>query len=125
MKSAQFLPACLAVGIILVHPIADVGAAEIKKANNNTILTTAASWSPASVPGANDTAVWDNTVSTAANCTNGVLVAASATWGGIRISNPAVAITITNGGTLRTTTNGAGGIDMSGATVDFTFFPQL
>src|SRR5208283_5185535 len=71
-------------------------AANIQKTNNATSLDQGASWVGGIAPGTSDLAVWDSTVSTAANCTN--TLAAPVSWGGIQVSNPAVAVKVqTNG----------------------------
>ncbi|HEX9048401.1 MAG TPA: hypothetical protein VF988_15345, partial [Verrucomicrobiae bacterium] len=93
-------------------------ASVIVKTNNATALNLAASWTNNVVPGASDVAQWDATVGNVNNTTN--VLGGSMTWSGIKLVNPAGAITIiTNpaGGTL---TLGAAGIDMSSATADLT-----
>lgn len=90
------------------------------KADNNLSLDQPASWTNnnGSTPQSSDWAIWDAHVATPANCTN-ENIGSSASWGGIRVLNPAAAITITNTG--KTLTLGSLGIDMneSNTTVDF------
>ncbi len=80
------------------------------KANNNTALQTGGSWVSGTVPGAGDNAIWNSTVSTAANCTN--TLGSALTWKGIAITNPAAPVQI-NGSTTLTLNNG---INMASAT---------
>lgn len=89
-------------------------AAVIVKANNASNLNLPESWVGGSVPGTNDVAQWDSTV-TAAN-TN--LLGADMSWAGIRVINPGGVPQINAGNTLAL---GAAGIDMSTATFGFTF----
>ena len=88
------------------------------KADNNNYLNNGSSWVSGAAPSSSQWAVWNSTVATPANCTNAL--GGNVTWGGIQISNPSVAVNITNGSTL--TLNGVGGvgIDMSSASVDLT-----
>lgn len=88
-------------------------AAVIVKTNNATALNVAGSWTNNAVPGASDIAQWDSVVSDANNTTN--TLGATMTWGGIKIINPIAKLQINAGNSL---TNGASGIDMTGATVD-------
>ncbi len=86
----------------------------IVKANNNFSLDQAASWTNNAAPGGTNIAVWDSTVTTAANCTNALN--ANANWGGILIQNPVAPVMIpaVSTGTLSL---GANGIDLSAANV--------
>ncbi|HEU6448693.1 MAG TPA: autotransporter-associated beta strand repeat-containing protein, partial [Verrucomicrobiae bacterium] len=86
------------------------------KTNNADVLNLATSWTNNAVPGVSDVAQWDNTVSDAGN-TTGVLGAATE-WYGINILDPVGPIVIANDGNALTL--GAGGIDMSAATVGLT-----
>jgi autotransporter-associated beta strand protein len=84
---------------------------EVAKANNTNALSLTSSWSGGAVPGTNDVAVWNNTV-TAANSTD---LGDNLSWAGIRIVNPGGLVTISNSGGS-TLTLGSLGIDMSAAT---------
>src|SRR2546423_3956841 len=61
-------------------------AAEIKRSNNTGNLSTTGVWTGGVVPGPNDVAVWDNTVSTVGRCTNNL--GTDLSWSGIKILNP-------------------------------------
>jgi len=80
------------------------------KANNNTALQLGASWVSGTAPGSGDNAIWNSTVSTAADCTN--TLDRAVTWNGIVVSNPAAPVSI--GGSAALTLNN--GINLSGAT---------
>lgn len=84
-------------------------AADITKADNLDNLTLGSSWVGTIAPGINDVAVWNNTFTG----TNSTLLGANASWSGIRIADPAGAVTIGSGSTL---TLGSGGIQMGAAT---------
>jgi autotransporter-associated beta strand protein len=84
------------------------------KANNNSNLELGASWSSGNAPVATNNAVWDATVSVAANCTN--TLGTAVTWGGITISNPAAPVYV-SGNTTLTLNNG---INLAGAGVNLT-----
>ena len=86
--------------------------AERVKANNTTALNLASSWVGGVVPAIGDTAVWDDTVTSA----NAVSMGANAHWNRLKILDPGGDVTINN----NTLTLGAGGIDMSSATRDLT-----
>ncbi len=103
----------LLLALSLATAIAPVHAATITKLDNTNNLNLATSWSGGVVPGANDIAFWDSTV-TGPNTT---LLGANLTLGGIRLTNPGGAVTISAGSTL---TLLGGGIDMSAATQDLT-----
>jgi autotransporter-associated beta strand protein len=94
---------------------ARVGADQIK-ANNNVGLELAGSWVSGVAPGGGDDAIWNSTVSSADNCTNTLDSAVS--WLGIVIDNPSAPVVITGDTYL---TNGAHGINMSGASVNFSY----
>jgi fibronectin-binding autotransporter adhesin len=82
------------------------------KANNEQNLDDPLSWSGLLVPGPDDIAVWNSTV-TAPNTTQFL---SDLSWSGLRIANPGGLVTI--GGT--TLTLGRNGIDLSTATADLT-----
>ncbi|MDB6067592.1 MAG: Carbohydrate binding family 6 [Pedosphaera sp.] len=84
------------------------------KANNNSNLELGGSWSSGIAPVGTNNAVWDGTVTTAANCTN--TLGSTVTWGGIIVSNPAAPVYIT-GNTTLTLSNG---INLANATVNLT-----
>ncbi len=84
------------------------------KADNNNNLETGTSWIGGVVPGGSDYVIWNATVATPANCNN--TLGSTATWRGIIVSNPAVAINI-NGNTTLTLSNG---INLASAMVDLT-----
>ncbi len=84
------------------------------KADNNNNLESGTSWVGGVTPGGSDYAIWNATVATPANCNN--TLGSTATWRGIIISNPAVAINI-NGNTTLTLSNG---INLASAMVDLT-----
>jgi len=93
-------------------------AGQFVKVNNTDALNLATSWTNNAVPGAADIAQWDNTITDPNNATD--ILGASASWGGIKILNPAGPVTIITNSGGNTLTLGAGGIDMSGATADLT-----
>lgn len=101
---------CLAVAAVFAATSAH--SAVFSKANNTQALNLAASWTNNAVPGVSDIAQWDNNV-TALNTTNAL--GANLSWGGIKIVNPGSTVNIGAGNTV---TNGASGIDMTGATAD-------
>lgn len=88
-------------------------AQEIIKANNTDALNLTTSWVGGSVPGTDNVAVWDSTVTAA----NTVSLGADPSWQGVRIANPGGLVTIGTAGTL---TLGSAGIDMSAATQNLT-----
>ena len=88
-------------------------AATVTKLDNTDNLNLSTSWTAGVIPGANDIALWDNTVTSA----NSTVLGANLTFGGIQITNPAGLVTIGAGNTL---TLGTGGIDMSSASQDLT-----
>ena len=87
----------------------------IVKADNADDLNLSTSWVGSVVPGPEDMARWDATV-TGPNTT---VLGADTTWRGMQIANPAGLVTINAGNTL---TLGAAGtdIDLSAATADLT-----
>jgi hypothetical protein len=91
-------------------------AATINKSATGTELTDGASWGGAA-PGSGDVATW-----TGASLGAGLTLGSAASWSGISVAGAASAIGVTGAGTL---TLGAGGIDMSGASVNLTWAPPL
>lgn len=106
----QTLPLLLAA--IALHTLS-VEAADITKANNADNLNLGSSWVGGNVPTSADVALWNSTITVA----NSTLLGADTNWSGIRIADPAGAITIGAGNNL---TLGASGIDMSAATTNLT-----
>jgi autotransporter-associated beta strand protein len=91
---------------VLVTIFAPVGALAVNliKADNNTDLGLAGSWTNNVVPSTTDILIWDSTVATPANCTNTGGV--SLNVGGIVVSNPAADVKITVGGGVNLGTSG-------------------
>ena len=104
---------CLAgeIASCLAAMIAPAYGVSLTKADNATALGTASSWVENTVPGVADTLLWDATVTTAntVSATNGSVV------GGLKITNPggAVSISVTSNG--QWTFNNNAMIDMSSA----------
>jgi len=94
-------------------------AGTVQKANNANLLNDPNSWVQLGAPGSSDIAQWDSTVTSA----NTVGLGASASWGGILVTNPGGNVTITNDG--NTLTLGANGIDQSVATKDLYLYCPL
>ncbi|WP_075090214.1 hypothetical protein [Verrucomicrobium spinosum] len=90
----------------------------IIKADNADALNLGTSWSGGLVPGTNDVAQWDSSV-TGVNTVN---LGADAGWRGLSVLNPGGAVEISGANTL---TLGASGIDMSSAAVDLTLSSGL
>jgi hypothetical protein len=99
--------------VVLPMLISPLRAATLSKADNTNDLNLATSWSGSVVPGANDIAQWDSTV-TAANST---LVGANLSFAGVKVTNPGGAVTFGAGNTI---TVGTSGIDLSTATQNLT-----
>lgn len=95
------------------------------KNDNNDDLTLGTSWVSGNAPDSSTVAVWDNAVSTAANCTNTISSAVS--WGGVQILNPAAPVKIQTNGLATGTgiTLGSSGIDLSSASADLWLAPAL
>ena len=104
---------CLA----LLASAACLRAATIIKSGNTDNLNLTTSWVGGVVPGALDAAKWDSTVTSP----NSVALGANMSLGGIIITSPGGAVTIT-GNTL---TTGNSGIDMSGASQNLTISSGL
>jgi hypothetical protein len=87
------------------------------KASNTNPLNVGASWVGNAVPGVNDIAVWNSTVT----APNSSAIGGDLSWMGIRIvdvggaRNTTNNVVIANAGSANTLTIGAGGIDMSSA----------
>ncbi len=109
---------CLLVGLVGAASVA-LQAAEIIKADNKENLNLGASWLGGTPPGASDVAVWNHGVSGA----NTTALGANLIWHGVRITDPADAVTIGNSSDVLTL--GSAGLDMTGATVDFSYTPSL
>jgi len=92
----------------------------IVKANSATSLTTPSDWQGGVVPGPNNIAQWDSTVTGAD--TEGL--GANTNWAGITILNPGGPVTISNDGFTNTLGTagivGLNGVDMSSATANLT-----
>ncbi|HXT11611.1 MAG TPA: hypothetical protein VN873_08605, partial [Candidatus Angelobacter sp.] len=93
-------------------------AGNVTKANNTDALNLGAAWVGGVAPGSSDVALWDATVTDPNNAMNDL--GADATWGGIKILNPAGAVTITTNSAAATLTLNGLGVDMSSATADLT-----
>ena len=105
------VPAAALASLALIQFTAN--AATLSKADNTNDLNLATSWSGSVVPGANDIAQWDATVTGA----NSTLVGADLSFAGIKVTDPAGAVTFGAGNTL---TVGTSGIDLSTATQNLT-----
>jgi len=105
-----------AAAVIAALSAGPAWAADVIKADNTDDLNATTSWTGGVAPTTTDVGVWDNTV-TAANSTN---LGGNLSWQGIRIANPAGAVTINNSAAT-TLTLGSSGIDMSAATQNLTF----
>ena len=104
-------PAAALASLALIQFTAN--AATLSKADNTNDLNLATSWSGSVVPGANDIAQWDATVTGA----NSTLVGADLSFAGIKVTNPGGAVTFGAGNTI---TVGTSGIDLSTATQNLT-----
>ena len=91
----------------------DAATTDIVKANNSTNLGNTASWTGATVPGINNRAIWNSTVTTA----NATTLNTGLTWAGIRITNPGGNVTINGTATLKLED---AGLDMGTATRSLT-----
>ncbi len=91
-------------------------AATVVKDNNSDNLNLGTSWVGGAPPTSADIAQWNNTVSTAANCTNNL--GASTNWAGIKVVDPAAPATLNNDG--NTLTLGNSGIDLTTSTNSLT-----
>jgi autotransporter-associated beta strand protein len=100
--------------LLAIIATAPAGADQIK-GNNNISLELGGSWVSGVAPGSGDNAIWNSTVTTAANCTN--TLGSAVSWLGIVIANPSAPVVITGDTTL---TNGANGVNLSSASVNLT-----
>lgn len=106
--------ACILVlmATLLIAPRAYAG--DVIRANNNTALNLSGAWVGGVLPGANDVAVWDSTVTVDRSSAIG----ASQSWQGIRIADTGgtlMTISATTGAVLDL---GSAGINMSAANAD-------
>lgn len=83
----------------------------VVKANNTIQLENGPSWSTGAIPGFNDQAVWDSTVTTA----NSTTVSAPLTVAGLRVTNPGGNVSIHAASALSL---GVAGVDLSSSTRD-------
>lgn len=91
----------------------DSATSSIVKANNSTSLGSTGSWTGAKVPGINNLAVWNSTVTG----TNATTLNTGLTWAGIRITDPGGNVTINGTATLELEDTG---LDMGTATRNLT-----
>jgi fibronectin-binding autotransporter adhesin len=117
---STLLPTLLGSTIALGLSIETTHAGDIVKANNTSNLNGAGAWVGGVAPGTNDTAVWSNTVLSAANCTNGP--GADLFWLGIKVLNPPAPASVNAGSPVKNITVGSGGINLAdlNTTQDFT-----
>ena len=98
--------------------------ATVLKADNTTNLDLSGSWVGGTVPSSTDVVEWDSTVTGPNSTLKGSTPTevGVATWGGIKISNPGGAVTISSSGAYPAgdINPGASGIDMSTATQNLT-----
>ena len=102
----------LAAWVVLTG-VSNLLASDIFKANNASNLNLSAAWVGGVVPGSNDVAQWDGTLTAA----NTVLLGADTSWSGAKILSPGGLVQINAGNKL---TLGASGVDMSTANNNFT-----
>ncbi len=88
--------------------------ADQTKANNTSNLEVGGSWVSGTAPLGSDNAIWNSTVTTAANCTN--TLGGAATWKSIVINDPVASVYI-GGNTTLTLSNG---INLGSASVNLT-----
>jgi autotransporter-associated beta strand protein len=105
----------IAALLALAVSVSSTQAANISKTDDANALNLPASWVGGVVPGVNDIAVFDATI-TAPRSPN---LGASTNWSGIKVTSPNGAIAIGNS-PAATLTLGNNGIDMSTATVNLT-----
>ena len=111
------------VAALAAFATASAQAANVPKANNTGALNVGTSWVGGVVPGSGDVATWDATITDPNDATNDL--GANATWGGIKVLNPAGAAAITTNSAPATLTLNGQGVDMSSATADFTMANDL
>ncbi len=105
------------LALSLIFAVGQARSEDVVKANNTNALNLTTSWSSGAVPGTNDVAVWNNTVTTA---NSNVLGTNNLSFGGIKILNPGGAVTIGTNASGTSFSLGAFGIDMSAATQNLT-----
>lgn len=110
---SSFLSVALVASLSLLACLPDVGAADVKKADNNTALNLVGSWVGGSVPGTGDIALWDSTVTTANATSMGTSGGGDLSFAGIKVTNPGGTVSIT--GNTANLTLGASGIDLTGS----------
>ena len=98
---------------LAIFSFAPANAADVVKTNNTDNLNLGTSWVNGTAPTSSDVAVWNSTVNTTG--TNNYALGGDLSWSGIRISNPAGLVNITNTGGYSLTL-GSAGIDLSSAT---------
>lgn len=103
----------IVAALAVLTGIQNLWALDIIKDNNASDLNQPAAWVGNVVPGINDVAQWNSTVTTA----NTVLLGADTSWAGAKILSPGGVVQINAGNTL---TLGAAGVDMSAANNNFT-----
>src|SRR6185503_10121303 len=113
----------LLAGLVACATASSAYAGNVSKANNTGALNVGTSWVGGVVPGSGDVATWDATITDPNDATNDL--GANATWGGIKILNPAGAPAITTNSAPATLTLNGQGVDMSSATADFTMANDL
>ncbi|HVT79517.1 MAG TPA: autotransporter-associated beta strand repeat-containing protein, partial [Phycisphaerae bacterium] len=107
--------ASLAMAVMGISALStQVYAADVQKLDNTLLLNDVNAWQGSAVPTNADTALFDSLLSTQNTFSLGDDLQS---WLGIKILNPASGITINSGNLL---TLGAGGIDMTNATQNFT-----
>jgi len=105
----------LAVGLVSMLAMA-THAAEIQKADNTDALALGSSWVGGVAPGADDTALFDGEATpTATNWIYGL--GGDVVWGGIRATNHAGFLSVTNDGSRLSL--GAGGMDLAIEKIDW------
>jgi len=105
MRSPKILQSGIVAGLLIAGPIAQA----TNKQNNTDPLSQVSSWVGTAAPGINDTAAWTSIVTGA----NSASLGANVTWGGIVVTNPGGAVSITAGNTISL---GGFGISMGSAT---------
>src|SRR5947207_3781993 len=104
----------------------ELQALDVLKANNTTTLINNGSWVGNVAPTSADYATWNNMVDGTIPAAATVDLGGNVTWGGLKVIDPAVNITIAVGtatrvGTIGSTTSGLVAVDMTAATKDLTY----
>ena len=115
MKPSPTSLTALALGAALICSALSATAATRIKANNTDDLNLVSSWVGTNIPGANDIAQWDNTVTAA----NTVALGGDATWSRLNVVDPGGDVTI-NGPGLLTINNNNTLIALSPGTANLT-----